>query len=433
MNKPNGIDFIYHYAATDIALSSATRIYTLYCTWYFIQIEHASNKLSSMLTIIWLANTISLLTSNIISQKFGYTRTIKAISIIALSSMTSIFIVTHYKTIGLTTQNDMAIFALIGALLSMASTMLTPLSIPLISISSKDQNSINKRIKIMSNMFILNLIFGTFVGGLIINYYGGPYALILGIAIASNGVISSIIFGKIFKSYEKDRTKNLSASPLAQIYNGIRLVLRTPSERAVAAASMIINAIITPVIFLVFPIIILNNGGTIIDVSIAELFVGIGLLSSSYFLFDLVSRFASPHLIVSLSPLIFSASLALATIPKPTYYIFISSYMIGIGLSLFNVTVNTKRTLSIPKKLLPIMESSLLFFCTISIPLGFRATKVLMHGNSHNKLIIELIIILLISFFILFLSKPLKNMLNDKHGDVKTYYERTHPNHFTGE
>lgn len=107
--------------------------------------------------------------------------------------------------------------------------------------------------------------------------------------------------------------------------------------------------------------------------------------------------------------------------------------MIGVGLSLFNVTSNTKRVLSIPERYLPNMEGFLLFLCTASIPLGFFMAKYFLKINHIEYILFIFIGILFSAMLISFSSKSLKSMLNDSHEEEVKYYERVYKHIFRGD
>nr|MBN6742585.1 hypothetical protein [Acidithiobacillus sp. MC6.1] len=175
------------------------------------------------------------------------------------------------------------LLSIIGVTLSSATAMLIPLSTPIIATASNDIFSMTRRIKILSNTFILNLLLGTFLGGLIINVYGGGSAILVDSVLSIFGVILSLVF---YIVYQKNKLKpdSKKRNPIDQLREGAKYVFYTPPERVIATVYMMVNMVITPVIFLIFPVVILNGGHSIIDVSLAEVLVGVGILISSSFL-----------------------------------------------------------------------------------------------------------------------------------------------------
>ncbi|WP_275405417.1 MFS transporter [Acidithiobacillus ferrianus] len=404
----------------------------LYCTWYFIKIAHSSQDLSLMLMVSWIANTVSLLASNIISQRYGYNYTIKIISVTVSSALILYLIFSEFVHIKQHQNYILMLLSIIGVTLSSATAMLIPLSTPIIATASNDIFSMKRRIKILSNTFILNLILGTFLGGLIINVYGGGSAILVDSVLSIFGVILSLVF---YIVYPKNKLKpdSKKRNPIDQLREGAKYVFYTPPERVIATVSMMVNMVITPVIFLIFPVVILNGGHSIIDVSLAEVLVGVGILMSSSFLLRLTDRLLSPHSIVSLSILICTVSLVLIMFSDSIICLFFSALLIGVGLSLFNVTSNTKRALSIPERHLPNMEGFLLFLCTASIPLGFFMTKYFLKINHIEYILFIFIGILFSAVLISSSSKSLKSMLNDSHEEGVKYYERVYKHIFSGD
>lgn len=263
-----------------------------------------------MLMISWIANTVSLLASNIISQRYGYNNTIKIISITVSSALILYLIFSEFVHIKQHQNDILMLLSTIGVTLSSATAMLIPLSTPIITIASNDTFSMTKRIKILSNTFILNLLLGTFLGGLIINVYGGGSAILVDSVLSIFEVMLSLVFYIVYPK-NKLKPESKKRSPIDQLREGAKYVFYTPPEMVIATVSMMVNMVITPVIFLIFPVFILNGGHSIIDVSLAEVLVGVGILISSSFLLRLTDRLLSPHSIVSLSILTCTVSLVL--------------------------------------------------------------------------------------------------------------------------
>lgn len=429
--KISKIDFIYYYATVDIALSSVSRIFLLYCTWYFITVRHSAELLSVLLTLSWIANPAALLTGNIISRWLGYAKTVFIMSIIILLLIVSFFMIYNLTNIY---QNDTyyaVILSLIALTTSFSTFILAPLATPMITFASNNSETLEKRIRILSNLFIFTLLFGTMLGGIIIGTYGGPASIIVNAIISIFGFIASAMFYKNYLVYDKYIPATKSNSMLA-LRDGMILVTKTPPEMMIAVISMLVNMAIIPAIFFIFPIIILKSGYSIIYVSIAEIFVGLGMMIASSFIIPVFKNILSSHQIVYQSLIFCTASLTVSALLNSVIIIFFSCFFIGVGLSLFNVTINHKRALSIPDKNLPEMESSLLFLCTISTPIGFFLSKYLIKILDVNELLLFFSFIILLALIISLISRSLKSMLNDPHVESVKYYERSYRYNFHG-
>lgn len=429
--KPPSIDFIYYYATVDIVLNAVSRIFLLYCTWYFISVQHSPEYLSVLLMISWIANPAALLTASIISRRLGYAKTINMISIFVLLLMASFLASYNFADWRHDEIYIMPFLSLIAAAISFSSFVLAPLSTPLITNASKDSHLIEKRIKILSNTFIFNLIFGTFLGGIIINIYGGIASIVFDVIISGFGFIASALFYKNYKTHDINPSLDARSS-LIKLRDGMTLVIKTPPEMVIAAISMLVNMAIIPTIFLIFPIMILTSGYSIIYVSIAELFVGAGMLVSSSFLMNVIRDILTPHRIVYSSLIVCTFALSITAIVQSLITIFFSCFLLGNGLSLFNVTVNHKRALSIPDKSLPEMESILLFLCTLSTPFGFLFAKYFIKIISVKDVLILFSILLFLAYIISIIFKQFKLMLNDRHVGLTKYYERIYMDVYHG-
>lgn len=426
----NLVDFIYLYAAQDIILSSVLRIFLLYCTWYLIKISHSSSQLSLVLIVAWLANMSALLISNIISQKYGYSKTIKVIAVAVFLTMILYLCVYYFTNISSDNISFVIFLAVISVVLSSAAAMMKPLSNPLIMLASNNKNIISIRITILSKLFIFNLIIGTFIGGTIIKFYGGEVAIEFDIILSALGVIISLLFNKTYQHIESSIVSK-KENVINQLREAAKYVVTTPPEKVIAIISMLMNMVITPVIFLIFPVVILNSGNSIIDVSLCEIFVGVGVLTSSYIL-KIISACLSSHNIVSLSILLCSISIVIVIYIKSILFLFLSSFILGIGLACFNIVSNTKRTLSIPMRNLPNMEGFLLFLCTASIPFGFFVSNYFIKRNHINFLLLIFLAIIIVSALVSYLSKSFKLMLNDAHIEDVKYYERVYSDIYGG-
>lgn len=431
MNKNSLIDFIYYYAAVDIILNSVSRMFLLYCTWYFISVRHSGEDLSILLMISWIANPAALLTGNVISRWLGYAKTVKITSIFVALLMITFLFAYNFTDLYHREICFIVFLSFVALTISFSSSILAPLSTPLITIASKDSGSIEKRIKALSNMFIFNLIFGTLLGGIVINIYGGSISIFIDAIISIIGFFAAVMFYENYKKYEILSSID-KRNTLTRLRDGMILVMKTPPELMIAVISMLVNMAIIPAIFLIFPIMILKGGYSIIYVSIAELLVGAGMLVSSSFIMKWIRPVLTPHRIVYSSLIMCVSALLVAALFKSIIAIFFACFLLGIGLSFFNVTTNHKRALSIPDRNLPEMESSLLFLCTLSTPFGFLVARYFIKNINVNGVLVLFVLLVFLAFVVSITSRQLKLMLNDCHVDNIKYYERSYNDIYSG-
>lgn len=423
-NISRKVDFIYWYATVDVALSAASRIFMLYCTWYFIKIYRSPERLSLLLIVVWIVSTLALLAPNLFSHKYGYVRTVKIICYTFLSAI--ILYITIFFTFLDTNKHilfNIILLSIVGVIVSASTSMLSTLSNPIITIASSNPLDLERRIKVLTNTFFINLLLGTLAGSFFINLYGVYSAIILGVTLAILGTVSSILFSEIFKktdSPDNEKYKNV----FVELKNGLNCVIKTPPERSIAFISMILNMVITPVIFFLFPLAILGSGHSVLIVALVEVTAGIGMMIASSVGLKWFNKMFRPYTVFSLSIIFVIISLLIFLLYKSLSSLFISAFIIGFGIAFYNIVSNTKRMQAIPVNKLPNMESLLLFLSTASIPLGFFICKEFASGDNViivlNIFIISLSLALLISLS----STPLRLMLNDNHDDETKYYER---------
>ncbi|AMP07686.1 MFS transporter [Collimonas pratensis] len=424
MNR-NAAGKIWLYIAADTFAGVGFRVFQVFCTWLFIQNLKREDQLSNLLIAIWLTTTFLLPVAGVFAERFKKTR-ILFISCL-LGTLSTILLVSLMPSFAEPEQSVKFVPVLVvaGVLLSGFQAAIFPLGAALIPNIVSNESDIQQAYKIKSSMFIVNLIFGPTLGGLVIGIYGGEASLVLAMTAYFLATVCAMTFLRGFnKEYAAVHSGKGYSSLLTDLGNGFMRIIRIAEERVIAMASLLTNMLLTPFIFVILPAKILGHGMTMLDVAMVELALGVGVLFSTTFLISRLQKRWEHHAIASFSTAILSITIVGFGCTNNLYVMFFLAFFLGGSLSIFNVTINAKRAISIPDGYRATMESSLLFLCTVSIPLGLFLTKFLFRHFDPDTTILWSAILVIPPVFLIFCSRPLRNMLNAERDAVPYYVRR---------
>ncbi|HTD05632.1 MFS transporter [Undibacterium sp.] len=416
---------IWLYIAADTFAGIGFRVFQVFCTWLFIQNLKREDQLSNLLIAIWLTTTFLLPVAGVFAERFRKTR-ILFISCL-LGTLSTILLVSFMPSFTEPEQSArfVPILVVAGVFLSGFQATIFPLGAALIPNIVSNEPDIQQAYKIKSSMFIVNLIFGPTLGGLIIGIYGGEASLILAMTSYFLATVCAMTFLRWFnEDYPPVHSSKGFSSLLTDLGNGFMRIAHIAEERVIAIASLLTNMLLTPFIFVILPAKIVGRGMTMLDVAMVELALGAGILFSTMFLISRLQKRCGHHAIASFSTAILSITIVGFGCTNNLHVMYFLAFFLGGSLSIFNVTINARRAISIPDGYRAVMESSLLFLCTVSIPLGLFLTKFLFRHFDPDTTILWLAILVIPPAFLIFYSRPLRSMLNAEKDTVPYYVRR---------
>ncbi|QTP36324.1 hypothetical protein B7759_04960 [Burkholderia glumae] len=412
---------IVMYVCADAAVTVSSRILQFYATWLLLKGIANPSALALTLTATWVTTLLTLPFAGIISERIPKSSVLLGASLIVLGSVIPVAVVAfaHYRT---TTDWLIVVIVLESVTSSVAMAALMPLSTPLIPEISPDADEIRKGLRLKASGFILNILFGPTLAGFMIGAFGGESALWASVVSSCLGVIASLAFHASFGRRQAVHAGADDAPPFFQeLRRGMLRVLGIRAERAIAAASLLANMLFVPFVFFLLPAKVLAEGGTMLNVAAIELSLGAGVLVAAMLLIQQARRIASDHAISVFGIFLIGGSIFVFGCIHNLPVCCMLGFTLGIGLTMFNVTVNSKRAMAIPAGHRACMESSLMFLCTAAAPLGIWMSGVALKTLSPNSVIVYGSELFLLALFCIAFSRPLRLMLNSEDGGSPHY------------
>ena len=413
------------YVAADTSLNVSSRVFQIYCTWYFLKVEFKEESLSLVLLTVWITSTVLLPFSGVLADRFKKSWVLLTASLLIMVAASSAIGVANASSLS---ENHYWLpleLSVVGIIFSVGIALIFPLGTPLIPEIACTETDIHRGIRLKSSMYVVNLLFGPTLAGLVIGRYGGVAALHLSITAAALGLCLSLAFFGVFERIPVVQTIQTDTFHFFRaLRDGVRRVLSIEAERAIAIASLCANMLLVPFIFLILPAKILSHGLTMLDLAGVEIAVGVGIFAASSILVHQLQRVLTEHGIPSLGVCVLGASIFAFAYVDNLWLLRLLALALGIGLTTFNVTVNTKRAVSIPAGYRSTMESTLLFFCTITVPVGLWLSKSFLQVCSPNQVIVYGSALFSLAIATVVLSRSLRLMLNAPKALVP-YYAQT--------
>ncbi|SIO95933.1 MFS transporter [Vibrio spartinae] len=408
---------IYLYIISDVFSQVSYRLFQVFCTWYYIQYYNQEENLASIMFFVWLSSVLFLPISGIALEKYRKT-SVLSISCFIIC-ICSIFTLAYYHYY--TNHNNYTdiVFLVISIFLSAASSFILPLGVSLIPEISSNQNETSFGIRIKSSTFIINLFLGPMLGGFLAGTLGGESILVAALIFSFLSVISSLYLS--IKTNLKI-VKNTQEKFIFALTEGIKRTIKIKEERIVAIISSGSNLFLVPFIFLLLPSKVISEGNTMVDISIIEVCLGIGMLLSPIVFIPYLEKSLGKHITICLGQTLIAFSIFSFSLTNNLYIQYLLGFALGIGLNLFNVIINTCRAISIPDGYRGSMESSFLLLCMITIPTGFWISKLYLNTFTANDIISSSIIIYIPSLLIVIMSTSIKNIVGSS-SENQPYYK----------
>lgn len=415
------------YVAADAALNVSARGFQIYCTWYFLKFLAADGGLSSVLLSIWITSTVLLPFVGVLGDRIRKSFILVFAGSLAVAGAFLSLIAVEHLGGNPDHRRIFYAFLVIGVISSSSIALLFPLGTPLIAEIASSESDIHRGIRLKSSMFIVNLLFGPTLAGLVIGRFSGEAALVLATAAAVIGLGLALIFSGSFSSKRVERTAS-SQLPgfFHELRGGVRRVLRIKAERTIAIASLFANMLLVPFLFLVLPAKVIGSGMSMLELAGVEIAMGAGVLASSGFLIRKLQTILSEHGIASLGVCVLGLSIFSFAYVESLWLLCFFAFALGVGLTAFNVTVNSKRASAIPDGYRATMESTLLFACTLAAPAGIWLSKIALKSLSPDQVIVLGSGTFLVAITAIAFSRALRDMLNTPQGATPYYVTTNH-------
>lgn len=409
------------YVATDAMLNISSRTLQIYCTWYFVKLLFSQDALASILLATSITNLVLLPFWGVVLDR------VKKSYILILSSMLAVLAATSSAWMVHVFQSDHANHQLMiglmlsGIVSSAGISALFPLGTPLLPEITNKEAEIHRGMRLKSSMFIINLLLGPTLAGFAIGRVGGDAALVLSAISSILGLSLSAAFLFAFSPLGlPDEHQTKTRSFFQELRAGVKRVIIIKAERIIAIASLFANMLFIPFFFLILPTKVLWRGYSMFDLALIELSLGIGVLLASSLIIPRLQKFLSEHTLASISITLLGLTVLACAFAQRFWSLCALNLLLGIGLTLFNVTINSKRAISIPAGYRSTMESTMLFLCTAAVPFGLWFARIELNKYSPDQVILGGSEAFLIAIVCIIFSRPLRLMLN--HGNGKDPY-----------
>jgi len=429
VNRLTSWHLICIYIAGDACLNVAARVFQIYNAWFFLKLAPRADRLSMVLLVAWTTSTVLLPVAGVISERTKKSRIFLAMA--ALSAIASAVMFVASTEFGAGTGSNTTVFVVsivCGLCLSTANAFVAPMATPLFPKVASGQTEVHRAMRIRSSMFIINLLLGPTLAGAAIGQFGGESALILELVASGVGLALAAVF-RHFYNEPPPVGRTVQTGFFNQIVGGVRKVLAIPPERTIAVASLFANLLYVPFLFLLLPAKVVGEGHSMLELALVELSMGIGVLFASTVILRRARAMVSEHTLASVGIATLGVSICCIAFTQPLWLICGLAFGAGAGISTFNVTVNARRAASIPDGYRSVMEATLLFFCTLAVPVGISLSKTALDHVSPSHVIAGGGLIFLLAVVLIMFSASLRSMLNSKD-DTTPYYKRISPQLF---
>lgn len=267
---------------------------------------------------------------------------------------------------------------------------------------------------------------GPGLAGAFLFYRGNTFTLSCGLffMLITIVTVAFIKFGKTEPNKDKMTISNY--------LKGYNILTKVKPEMQIAILSMVINFSVVPFLIIATPAITKNSGLSSLYLGLVEILFGVGIIIGSSHLCSILNNTFGKFKTTFIGLVCTSLMLSLPIFQTYTALSLpVALFIGGLGLSLFNVNVNTLRLTATPEIYLSRLMSIVATVCTISIPFG---TLVL--GGVSEKVGLNLtfsllglgLFIIATVYFICF--SEIKNVLTRNDSMLKAYYLSKWPEAF---
>lgn len=426
MTRLKGWHLICIYIGIEACLNISARSFHLYNVWFFLKAHASPGWLAWILTASWAANTAVLPFAGAIAERLPKARLVFAASVASTFAAAFALVLTVDGRAGELT--EMLTYLACAVVLSLCAGAVAPLALALLPALGARQEDVNRGLRVRSSMFIVNLVLGPTLAGAAIGEFGGESALVLQVIASCSGLALAVIFVRAVPRGIQDAGGLPAQSVLRDIRWGFRRVLEIPSERAIATVSLFANLFYVPFVSLLIPAKVIGLGYSMFDLALVELSMGFGVLLATTYGMPAMGPRLSQHQLASSGAASLGVAMIGFSLVSQLALLCALTALAGAGLSTFNVTVNTRRAMSIPDGFRSAMESSLLFFCTLAVPVGLTLSREALLRISPSAVIGSAGVAFCAAITIIFFSSSLRQMLNST--EAGSYYGRLYSHLF---
>ncbi|WP_321906088.1 MFS transporter [Paraburkholderia tropica] len=420
------------YVFGEACVNVAVRALQIYCTWLFIKKTGEEGLLAKILIVSWVTSLVLLPVWGVMLQRYRKERIILLATLLCAMSSWGAWIAVSVQASTLM----YAVLLFSTFLSAIATSALFPVGTPILAEISSGSEEVHRAIRLKSAMFIVNLLCGPTLAGLMIGQFGGTAALILSVIASVLALALVFIFNQsrrlVVRVHQSNSRGGREQGFFRELYTGVRRVFLIKAELTIALASLFANMLYVPFLYLLLPSKILGDGFSMFDLAIVEISLGVGVTLTATYLIKFIKKKFSAHGAAILGMVLIGSAVFLCANTKNLILICLCSAELGVGLVLFNVTVNSRRAVAIPVEYFALMESTLLFICTAAAPLGIWISQQGLHYYPPDRLIVLGSEVFLIAIATITLSKPLRRMLNGAEDSVP-YYLSTNRDLFDGD
>ena len=393
------------------------RFFQLLLAWSTLSITNSSSTLTVLVTMSWIANIIFLPISGYCLDKF------RKSLIIFIANLMSLFLVVIFYLQFITLNFNFLIVIFITILLSISDSILLSSPNSIIPLIVKSEN-ISKYTSISGILSSLQVIIGSIIGGGVIALLGISWSMKFIILFYLISLLLSLTL--FFNKKISIANSNDKESFYIEMFKGFHVLQLLTPEKILCCMSMICNFIITPLIIVILPIyikIILDK--SVIYLAIMEICFGLGIFVGSYSTAKFISYNIKRMYLIFSSFFIMGFSIVLFPFSENLYIQFFILFLIGVGVSLTNISMISLRALAVPNRVKARLESIIYLFCIISIPLGSYVLGLFSGSEQNLKWLMTFVgIFILVSPLLLLISKKTKDVLCLNDSSLKNYYEK---------
>ncbi|WP_141118769.1 MFS transporter [Pandoraea sp. PE-S2R-1] len=344
------------YQFSDLCFSASIRICAMSFAWIMIERYHDDNFLGNALTLAWSLQLVGMYVAGKLGDCFPKQR-------IAMTAVMTGCVAT-------------LVFALMGAsgspywlagmfcLISAAGGVCQPIHVsitPELCPTGKTAEAFAHRGKVSS----ANLILGPALSGGLISLAGIAATTVFSFSAA---LMACFFLGGTQRCsrYPSPAVRRSGGTP-----SGTALLLRLPTERALALLSAAFNFVIVPWLTLLLPVLILQRLSLgALALGCAEGAFGVGMMLASGRVLSTANYRFGRAMTTVIGGVAMATMLIWASCTQSLLWICVGALLGGAGLILFNVNTMTVRCMATPPEYRSRLEACFLMVCAASIPFG---------------------------------------------------------------
>lgn len=398
-------------------------------TWLLIQVHNLPVYLSIILSIASFSKLLFIPISGAWSSRvqlpdyIAQTVYLSCLMLVSLILSITMLLSTDYWILGL---------AIPTIVLGVSTALLEPLSMKVISSLFRGEEMIGRAYKAKYASTIINIVLGPTLSGFAIAAYGGHTSLVFAFLFCGLACLGIVIFKRTYHPTNRlESTHTVHNNWIHDILQGFKISFSIHEERIIAGMCMLLNFFFVPFIFLLLPNIVIQlYQYSMREVGLIELCFGAGAIVPSLDYFSvLLKRIISPYYTFLLSITAFAATFFVFSIVSTIIHMCLLGVVMGLSISLFNITVNTKRAQCIPSSHQTILEGCFLFLCSSVVPIGYIVTGILIDIWPLKTIIYVYSSVCFFSIAGLYASSSIKKMFRED--SPIDYYFLQYPKTFT--